>query len=78
MYKKGQLSIINIISFIILVILGVVTTPIMLALSNGLVTDNNITGMNAVIINSLVAIFWLGIIATFWMYVTPVRQMQQY
>lgn len=76
MNKKGQLSIINIVFFLILVVLGAVLTPIMSEFLDDTITANNYTGTTALLMNSLVPLFWIGIIITFFLYVTPIRPQQ--
>lgn len=74
--KSGQLSIINIVFFLILVILGAILTPIMSEFLDDTVTNNNYTGTTALLLNSIVPLFWIGIIITFFLYVTPIRPQQ--
>lgn len=74
--KKGQLSIINIVFFLVLVILGAVLTPVFSEFLDETVTTNNYTGITALLLNSIVPLFWIGIIITFFLYVTPIRPTQ--
>ena len=74
--KRGQLSIVNIVFFLILVAVGAVVSPIMSSFLDASIIANNYTGTTALLMNSLVPMFWIGIIITFFLYVTPVRPQQ--
>lgn len=74
--KKAQLSIINIVFFLILVVLAAVISPIISETIDESITQNNYTGMTALLMNSIVPMFWIGIIITFFLYVTPIRPQQ--
>lgn len=74
--RRGQLSIINIVFFLILVAVGAVVSPIMSDFLNSAILANNYTGTTALLMNSLVPMFWIGIIITFFLYVTPLRPQQ--
>jgi MFS-type transporter involved in bile tolerance (Atg22 family) len=74
--KKGQLSMVNIIFFLILVfIMAIVTSVISPFLAERIATDN-ITGMSATLMNLIVPFMWLGLVITFFLYVTPIRPQQ--
>lgn len=75
--KRGQLSIVNIIFFLILVVIAAVVSPIISETMDTSIATNNYTGVTALLMNSIVPMFWIGIIITFFLYVTPVR-LQQY
>jgi hypothetical protein len=62
--------------FLILVILGAILTPIMSEFLDDTVDNNNYTGTTALLLNSIVPLFWIGIIITFFLYVTPLRPQQ--
>ena len=74
--KSGQLSIINIVFFLILVVLAAVISPIISSVLDDSIIANNYTGIVALLMNSIVPMFWLGIIITFFLYVTPIRPQQ--
>lgn len=71
--KKAQLSLINIVFFVILVAMAAVTTPIISAFISDAVNSSNLSGTSTIIVNSIVPVFWLGVIITFFLYVTPLR-----
>ena len=73
---KGQLSIINIVFFVILVALAAVVSPIISNFMDDSIEANNYTGTTALLMNNIVVIFWIGIIITFFLYVTPIRPQQ--
>lgn len=74
--KKGQLSIINIVFFVILVALAAVLSPIISEMMDNSIEANNYTGTTALLMNNIVVMFWIGIIITFFLYVTPLRPQQ--
>jgi ABC-type antimicrobial peptide transport system permease subunit len=76
MNKKGQLSIINIIFFVILAVMMAVMTPIVSGIIGDTITTNNITGMSATIMNFIVPMMWLALIVTLFLYVSPIRPQQ--
>ncbi len=71
--KIGQLSIVNIVFFLILVVLAAVISPIMSETLDDSIVANNYTGTTALLMNSIVPMFWIGLIITFFLYVTPIR-----
>lgn len=77
MKKKGQLSITNIMFFVIIVVVAVVVTPIMSGAIDDSITTNNITGLSALVMNSIVPVFWLGIVATFFIFISPISAIRQ-
>lgn len=76
MNKQGQLSIINIVFFVILVALAAVLSPIISEMMDNSIEANNYTGTTALLMNNIVVVFWIGIILTFFLYVTPLRPQQ--
>ena len=68
--KKGQLSLINMVWWVILVAVGAVFTPILADFANIAATSANST-MGTVIAGALVPFFWIGVILTFFIYVIP-------
>lgn len=77
MKKKGQLSITNIMFYVIIVIIAVVCTPIISQSIDGAISDNNYTGLTALTMNAIVPVFWLGIIATFFIFISPISAIRQ-
>ena len=71
MNKKGQLSIINIIWFVITVIIGAVFTPVIDAFCVSAASGITNNTMALTIVSFVVPFFWLGIIITFFIYVIP-------
>lgn len=76
MNKSGQLSIVNIVFFLILVVVAAVVSPIISETMDESIAANNYTGITALLMNSIVPMFWIGIVLTFFLYVTPVRPQQ--
>lgn len=76
--NKGQLSIVNMIFFVFIVAVGVVLTPVMIDFIDTTIDSNNITGMSAIIMQAIVPLFWIGIIATFFLYINPIGNIRQY
>ena len=74
--RKAQLSLINIIFFVILVAMAAVTTPIISDFLSSAVNNTNLSSTSVLIINSIVPVFWLGVIITFFLYVAPLRPQQ--
>jgi hypothetical protein len=68
--KKGQLSIINLISWLILVILGVILTPIVKGFTAPLISATNSTG-EIILLNAVPIVMWLLIIGVLVIYATP-------
>jgi hypothetical protein len=77
MKKKGQLSITNIMFYVIIVIVAVVCTPIISTAISDSISTNNITGLSALVMNAIVPVFWLGIIATFFIFISPINAIRQ-
>jgi uncharacterized protein (UPF0333 family) len=74
--KKGQLSIVNIFMWVILVAIGAVVTPILSEFAQ--VAANATNATTAILLaNSIVPVFWLGVVITFFLYIAPIR-VQQY
>lgn len=74
--SKGQLSIINIIFFIVLVIIVGIASAVLNPYLNNEIIANNYTGTTAMIMQLIVPMIWLGAIITFFLYVTPIRPNQ--
>ena len=78
MNTKGQLSIVNILFFVIILGFAVVVTPVAQSFIDASITANNITGISALIMNAIVPFMWLGILATLFIYIAPVGQVRQF
>jgi quinol-cytochrome oxidoreductase complex cytochrome b subunit len=74
--KKGQLSIINIIFFVVLVMIVGIATAIIGPFLDDQQAANNYSATTNTIMNMIVPLIWLGAIITFFLYVTPVRTNQ--
>jgi predicted Kef-type K+ transport protein len=74
--NSGQLNIANMVMYVILVVLGVILSPIINDVVGNYINTSNATGTTLIILQSLVPMFWLGVIVTFFMFVTPMRQQQ--
>jgi hypothetical protein len=70
MNKKGQLSIINLMAWLLLIIIGVVLTPIIKSFTAPLIASTNSTG-EIILLNSLPVVMWILIIAVLVMYAIP-------
>lgn len=75
MNKKGQLSITNILFWVILVAIGAVVTPILSDFAYQASQQAN-SSLGTVIAQAIVPMFWLGIIITFFIYISPIRPSQ--
>lgn len=74
--RKGQLSLINIIFWVILVAVAAVLTPVISTFMDSVAnTTNNTT--TQILAAAVVPFFWLAIVITLLLYLTPVR-LQQY
>lgn len=74
--KRGQLSLINIIFWVILVAVAAVLTPIISSFMDEVATGTNNTTVQ-VVASAVVPVFWIAVIVTLFLYLTPVR-LQQY
>jgi hypothetical protein len=74
--KKGQLSIVNIIFFLVLVAIVSVVSVVIDSFINASIIANNVTGTSLLLMQSIVPMIWIGVIITFFLYVTPVRPQQ--
>jgi Na+-driven multidrug efflux pump len=74
--KKGQLSLVNIFMFVILIFVAIICSGIITPFVADQVLQQNLTGTNKLIVESLVTMLFLGIIITFFLYITPVRPQQ--
>ena len=76
MNRKGQLSIINIIFFLILVFIMAICSGVINEFLTTTATANNYTGITLTLVNLIVPMMWLGLIITFFLYITPLRPQQ--
>ena len=77
MNKKGQLSFINIFSWVILLILGVIFTPMINSFKSDTINNTaNLSTMTLLIMRAILPMFWLGIVITFFLYVAPIQPRQ--
>ena len=76
MNKKGQLSIINIIFFLILVFVMAICSGVINSFINDFAVQMNATGLTLTLMQLIVPFMWLGLIITFFLYITPIRPQQ--
>jgi hypothetical protein len=76
MNKKGQLSLINIMFFIMLVFVAGIGAAILDDFIEEQVIAHNTTGVQALLMNNITTFLWLGVVITFFLYVTPIRPQQ--
>lgn len=74
--RKGQLSLINIIFWVILVAVAAVLTPVLSTFMDSVANSTNNT-TTQILAAAVVPLFWLAIVITLLLYLTPVR-LQQY
>lgn len=74
--KKGQLSIVNIIFFLILVVVVAIINPIIGSFIDNSIATHNYSATSLLIMNNITAMVWIGVIITFFLYVTPIRPQQ--
>ena len=73
---RGQLSIVNIIFFLILVAVVAVINPIIGSFIDTSIASNNYSATSLLLMNNITAMVWIGVIITFFLYVTPIRPQQ--
>lgn len=76
MNKKGQLSIINIIFYLILVFIMAIASGVINEFLTTAATAANYSGLTLTLVQLIVPFMWLGLIITFFLYVVPVRPQQ--
>ena len=70
--KKGQLSIINIFWWLIIVALGAVATPLLGSFANTCITNALVNDtLTPLLCGAIVPFLWIGIIITFFIFVIP-------
>lgn len=74
--KKGQLSIVNIFSFMILVIIMAILTPFISGFISDMISNGNYSDIQIMVANAIVPLMWVGLIITFFLYLTPIRPNQ--
>lgn len=73
MNNKGQLSIINIIFYLILVFVMAICSGVINSFLTEMAVSMNASGLTLILMQLIVPFMWLGLIITFFLYVTPVR-----
>lgn len=68
--KRGQLSIVNVISWVILLITSVVLTPLMRGFINNAIAGTNNT-MEIIALNGILPVYWLLLIGVLVFYAIP-------
>jgi len=76
MNKHGQLSIVNIIFFAILVFIMAIFSGVLNSFLVDMAVANNATGLTLTLMQLIVPMMWLGLIITFFLYITPIRPQQ--
>jgi hypothetical protein len=76
--KNAQLMIVNIIMFVMIIVLGAVLTPVISTFMNTAINDTNATGAGLLLMQSVVPVFWIGIIMLFFVMIGSGRQQQSY
>ena len=75
--KRAQLSIINVISWIILIVVSVVMTPIARGFINDAISQTNNT-LEILALNGILPIYWLLVIGALVAYAIPRASSPQY
>jgi uncharacterized membrane protein len=75
--KKGQLMIVNIIMFFIVIALAAIISPIISNFMSNAINSSNATGTSLLLMQSIVPIFWIGIIMLFFIMIGAGRSPQQ-
>lgn len=70
MNKKGQLSIDNSLSWVILVVISVAITPIARGMINSTIASTN-NSMEILLLNALLPVYWIVVIGVIVMYARP-------
>jgi TRAP-type C4-dicarboxylate transport system permease small subunit len=76
MNRRGQLSIINIIFFLILTFVMAVCSGVIDQFITTFAVQMNATGLTLTLMNLVVPFMWLGLVITFFLYVVPIRPQQ--
>ena len=76
MNRTGQLSIVNIVFFVILVAVSAIMTPVMGDFITQVQSSGNYSALTNTAMDLVLPMFWLGVIITFFLYVVPVRPQQ--
>lgn len=70
MKKRGQLSIVNLIAWVILLITSIVLTPLMRGFINNAIEGTNNT-MEILVLNGILPVYWLLLIGVLVFYAIP-------
>jgi len=65
MNKKGQQMLANVIGFIIIAIIAAVLSPVLSTFMSSAINSSNATGTTLLLMQSVVPMFWVGIIVLF-------------
>jgi len=76
MNNRGQLSIINIIFFMILVFFMAVCSGVINQFLNDIAVTMNFTGLTLTLVNLIVPFMWIGLVVILFLYITPIRPQQ--
>lgn len=74
--NRGQLSLINIIFFMILALVMAVCSSVINSFLSEMVAANNYSATATLLINLIVPMMWIGLVITFFLYVVPMRPQQ--
>jgi uncharacterized membrane protein len=77
MNKQGQLQIVNIIMFVVIIALAAIVSPIISGFMSSAINSTNATGTSLLLMQSIVPIFWIGIIMLFFVMIGSIRNPQQ-
>lgn len=75
--RKAQLSFVSIITWVILVVIGAIFTPMLSEFINETINNTaNISGTTVLILKAIIPLFWIGIAVTLLIYISPIRPQQ--
>lgn len=74
--KKGQLTLVNMLGFFVNVVVAAVLTVPMSEIVSESVGMSNLSTTASIIMNSMIFFFWLAVLITLFLYVTPQRPEQ--
>jgi hypothetical protein len=77
MRKKGQISVTNIIGWIVIVLVASVVSPLLSNIVADTIANEN-SSTNRAVLYMLVPIFWIGIIMMWFYYAQPQRPLMPY
>jgi hypothetical protein len=76
--NKGQLQIVNIIMFFIVIAISAIISPIISSFMSAAINSSNATGTSLLLMQSVVPIFWIGIIMLFFIMIGGKGPQEQY